>query len=134
VNKPSRVLLSKLREIGSAEAAQWILASYPASGDNLGDAIYLIAHLSWKRREQYILAKHYLQRLPFASPGPYETFLSFMSVEAFLRVVDEYLPTKTSEFELLMYYLIPSLEKAVKSELDRKLVEARISDWTRSKR
>lgn len=119
--------------MASADAATWLMLRYPLHDKNYGDAITLIAHRSWKRSDQIRLAEFYLRKLPFASSRVYECFASFMSLELLMKVIEKYWPSDMSNADLLLYYLLPVLNKHAKSESDRKLISA-LSDKTRGHR
>ena len=68
------------------------------------------------------IARHYLKKIPFASAKPYEVFASFISIGNFLQVIEEHLPEECSRRSLLLYYLIPVLQKAAKSDADRERI------------
>lgn len=74
--------------------------------------------------DQICLADYYLQKIPFASSFPYEVFLSFMSINNFLKVLDKYVPfIEVDRKSLLFYYLTPILKKNIKSEKDEVLIQ-----------
>jgi len=119
---------ANLGRMSSQEAANWLMETYPAEGADYGNAIALLTHRSWKRTDQVRLAKHYLKKLPFASSRVYEAFASFMSIELFVKILKEHLPSERSDISLLIYHLRPVLEKAAKTESDRELVRSLISE------
>lgn len=92
---------------------------YPAGALDYGSAIAIIPHRSWERKDQIRLARHYLQRIPFAHGAPYAAFLSFMSVPVFIDVIREHLPRDKGDLSLLMYYLRPALLSKAVTETDK---------------
>ena len=116
--------------MSSSQAADWLLKTYPVEGQNYGDAIQLISHLSWKQADQIRLARHYLKKIPFASSKVYEVFASFMSFELFVKVLQEQLPINKSDIDLLLYHLRPVLEKYAKTSSDHVLINSFIAELT----
>jgi len=102
----------------SNDAADWLVSHYLPYDPNYGEVYRIIPHISWKKEDQIRLAKHYLRKIPFASALPYEAFASVMPIKKLLNVIYEYLPTDRNDLELLLYYLIPTLEKFSKTESD----------------
>jgi hypothetical protein len=66
--------------------------------------------------------------LPFSGARGYEAFASFMSVRTFLDCVKERLPMSASDASLLLYYLIPVLNRAAKNDSDRQLIMSLINE------
>lgn len=126
-NQQLKEIGASLREMSSQDAADWLMQAYPAGSADYGSAIALMTHRSWKRPDQVRLARHYLQKLPFASAKAYEAILSFMAIDSFLKIIHEFMPSNDSDKSLLMYHLHPALERAARTESDRELVRAFIS-------
>ena len=118
-----RMLCLKLRNMTSPQAADWLIDTYPISDSGYGEAIHLIPHRSWKRTDQIRLARYYFQKIPFANAKGYEVFASFMSFKIFVGIIRENYPSEESRKELLLYYLIPVLESAAKTDSDRELIK-----------
>ncbi len=116
-------IVSDLRKLTSRDAAEWLMERYPVGSADWGDAITIIAHLSWKKADQARLADYYLSRLPFASAKPYEVFASFMKVSRLVDILRKNAPSDTSDKGLLEYYAGPVLERAAKTPVDREKVE-----------
>jgi hypothetical protein len=112
-----------IRDLSSADAANWLLEHYPVNEPNYGEAVIILGHRSWERSDQIRLAKCYLSNLPHASDRVYNALLSFMSVPVFLKALKENLPSCSSDVRLLRYYIIPSLRKAEKSMRDQKAID-----------
>lgn len=110
------------------------METYPAEGADYGNAITLLPHRSWKRADQVRLADHYLRKLPFASSRVYEAFVSFMSIELFIRALKKHLPRDGADKNLLVYYAGPVLEKSVRTETDRELVRSFVSELRQGSR
>ena len=113
---------SDLRKLTSDEAANWLIKTYPIETSDVGEAIALLPHRSWKRADQIRLCKYYFQKIPFANSKVYEAFASFMSIDLMIKIVEENLPTSDSEVNLLLYYLTPTLKKHSKSTKDNDLI------------
>lgn len=122
-----KTLSAKLGQMTSAQAADWLIETYPVGGAEYGDAITLIPHRSWKRPDQLRLAKHYLQKMPFASSRPYEVFASFMSFDLFIKAIKEQLPSNKTDIDLLLYHLSPVMKKVAKTDADRELMRSFIA-------
>jgi len=116
-------MLGRLKAMECGAAADALMASYPAGSPNWGAAIELIGHLSWPKKDQVKLAKHYLSRLPFANAKPYEVFANIMSLPTLLQILKEYAPSNDRDKNLFRYYAKPALERAKPSDSDRKMVE-----------
>src|SRR5688572_19648850 len=115
-------LITKLRDMPSKEAADWLMNTYSIDGPNYGQAIALLPHKSWKRSDQLRLATYYFRKIPFASSKAYEAFASFMAIEALIKTIRINLPNNAKDINLLLYYLHPTLERAAKNSTDRELV------------
>lgn len=131
MNMELKALGKKLRAMESAEAADWLMQTYAAESPEWWVAIRLIPERSWKRPDQLRLARHYLRKMPFASPKPYEVFAEIMSFGRLVEVLRECLPADTSKMDLLIYHLAPVLDTASKTELDRKLAEDFVGELSR---
>lgn len=92
MKEQTAISTKELRLLSSHDACQWLIENYPISHPDYGYAFYLMHHRSWKVQDQIFLADYYLQKIPFASSFPYEVFLSFMSINNFLKVLDKYVP------------------------------------------
>jgi hypothetical protein len=123
-----KTMCVELGQMASAQAADWLIETFPVDGAEYGDAITLIPHRSWKRSDQLRLARHYLTKVPFASSRPYEAFASFMSFELFMQVIREYMPTNKSDIDLLIYHLSPVMKKAARTDADRELMKTFIAE------
>jgi len=105
--------IEQLKGYDSEEAAQWLIDTYPFDSEEYWKAISLISHRSWKKGDQLKLARHYFKKVPFSSAKPYEAFASFMSLSNLIKVVREYVPSDSSDLDLLIYHLEPVLRKMV---------------------
>lgn len=128
-NQKLKEMSAALGRMSSQDASDWLMQTYPAGSADYGDAMALMTHKSWKRADQVRLARHYLRKLPFASAKPYEVFLSFMKIDLFLKVIKEFLPSDSSDINLLIYHLRPALERAIKSDSDCELVKMFVSGY-----
>lgn len=124
-----KMLCAELGKMPSSQAADWLMETYSVDGPEYGTAIALLPHRSWKRPDQVRLAKHYLKKMPFASSKVYEAFASFMSVELLISSIKEQMPTDRSDVNLLMYHLVPVLERSVKNDNDRELIKQFVANY-----
>ena len=120
--------IKRLQQLRSADAASWLIETYPQNGVDCGEAIKLMEHVSWKRPDQIRLAEHYLVSIPFASGKTYEVFASFMSVKNLIRAIGFHLPKEESDISLLRYYLEPVLMKSAKSQKELEVVKLFLSE------
>lgn len=97
---------------------------YPVSGSNWGEALLVVPHRSWEKRDQIRLAKYYLSKIPFASARGYEAFASFMSVANLVAVIRDYIPSSPEDRRLLEYHLAPVLCRKAESEKDLAVVRS----------
>lgn len=116
-----QIVIIKLMD--SEDAATWLMETYPIDDPEYGNAIILLNHRSWKKSDQIRLARHYFRKIPFASSKPYEVFASFMSISNFIKIINEYLPKKKADLNLLIYLLEPVLMKNLKSKSDKDIVD-----------
>ncbi|WP_277223011.1 hypothetical protein [Pseudomonas indica] len=128
MNERQKLLCAQLAKMGSEQAAEWLMTQYPVDSTDYGEALLLIPHRSWKRSDQKRLAQYYFRKLPFSGARGYEAFASFMSVRTFLDCVKERLPMSASDASLLLYYLIPVLNRAAKNDSDRQLIMSLINE------
>ncbi|MCL1790397.1 MAG: hypothetical protein FWG40_03410 [Peptococcaceae bacterium] len=123
-----RLICRELRKMTSSQAADWIIETYPLDNPRYGEAFRLISHRSWKRADQIRLAAYYFQNIPYANPEGYEAFASFMSVRVLVKITQENLPIDKRKNDLLLYYLLPVLKKAAKTESDHELIKSLIAN------
>ncbi|MCM2565250.1 MULTISPECIES: hypothetical protein [Janthinobacterium] len=116
--------IANLRKIPTDEAVDWLLLNYSVENPDYWKALQIIPHLSWRRGDQIRLAKHYLKKIPFANGKVYDIFLSIMSFKVFIKVMEEKLPIKGENIELLLYYLIPALERYAKTDDEYELLHS----------
>ncbi|WP_223875552.1 hypothetical protein [Xanthomonas sontii] len=122
MNEKQRILCMQLAKMDSEQAADWLMEKYPIGSMDYGEALLLIPHRSWKRPDQKRLARYYFRKLPFASARGYEAFASFMSTGHLLDCVKERLPMSDSNTDLLLYHMIPVLNRFAKNDSDRKII------------
>ncbi|WP_267112290.1 hypothetical protein [Xanthomonas sacchari] len=122
MNEKQRILCAQLAKMESEQAADWLMEKYPIESMDYGEALLLIPHRSWKRSDQKRLARYYFRKLPFASARGYEVFASFMSTGHLLDCVKERLPMSDFNTDLLLYHLIPVLNRFAKKDSDRKII------------
>jgi hypothetical protein len=73
------------------------------------------------------LAEHYVSRMPFASPRPYEVFASFMKVPRLIDVMRKYVPSDDRK-QLFEYLAAPVLARAAKTPKDREAVQSFLAE------
>jgi hypothetical protein len=117
-----RSIVQDLRKLGSSEAATWLMAQYPADDRRAGEALLIIAHLSWMKPDQIRLAEYYLQGLPFATARPYEVFASFMEISRLIAIMRPYV-LKSERKDLFLYHVGPVLTQAAKSPRNQDIVK-----------
>ena len=122
MDERQRALCAQLVKMSSDQAADWLMDKYPIESADWGEAMLLIPHRTWKRSDQKRLAQYYFRRLPFSGPRGYESFAAIMSIKLLVGCVTEAVPAEASRVELLLYYLIPALNRAAKNDLDRQLI------------
>ena len=122
VNEKQRSLCRYLAKMESAQAAEWLISTYPIDSVDYGEAFLLMPHRSWRRADQRRLANYYFKKLPFSGAYGYELFASFMSTSTLLGCVRERLPMNHADAELLLYYLVPALKKFAKGQADYQLI------------
>ncbi|AXO87790.1 hypothetical protein DZC75_07100 [Pseudomonas parafulva] len=128
MNERQKHLCVQLAKMGSEQAAEWLMTKYPIESIDYGEALLLIPHRSWKPSDQKRLTRYYFRKMPFSGAGGYEAFASLMSIRNFLDCVKERLPMSASDASLLLYYLIPVLNKTAKSGSDRQLIMSLINE------
>ncbi|WP_369990755.1 hypothetical protein [Pseudomonas xanthosomatis] len=116
--------VADLLKMSSEQAAEWLISTYPISEQGYGEGMVLIPHRSWKGNDQLKLARHYMQKIPFASERGYKVFSSFMSVSSFLGCIREQLPLAQQKQELLLYHLVPVLVAMAKNDKDVDMIKA----------
>jgi hypothetical protein len=122
MDEKQREICAHLRELQSSEAASWLMAHYPTSSSHWGEALVVMPHRSWEKRDQIRLAKYYLSRIPFASARGYEVFASFMSVKNMIAVIRNYIPPISEDKKLLAYHIAPVLRRKAESDKDLAIV------------
>lgn len=110
MDKSQQEVCQYIRSLTSEAAADWLIDTYKLGSPNTGGVYKVLAHRSWSKGDQIRLANYFLQNIPHRSGLGYETFLSFMSLPAFIAVVQQHMPSNPSERELLAYHLGPALE------------------------
>lgn len=115
-------LAGELRRRPASEATEWLLREYPLTSHNWGEALTLIGHCSFPRREAKRLAAYYLSRAPYASDRPYVLFAKLLGVAGFLDVLAG-VDIKSDDRALLLYHLQPIL-RAAKGKRDPHAVSA----------
>ncbi len=107
MNEEQKILGQRLRLMESAEAADWLIATYPINSPNWGAALSLLPQRSWEKPEQWRLARYYLAKLPYASAKAYEAFNQIMPISRLAQVLSEYIPQSAEDKQLLLYHLFP---------------------------
>ena len=127
MDQTQHALAEHIKSLNSAEAATWLVHEFPVSSLEYGRAFDLIKQRSWKKSEQLMLCRYYMQKVPFASPKPYETFASLMSLRAFLSILKEVYPKKKEDLQLFLYHLKPVLSRNISAATDKEEVELFLS-------
>lgn len=122
MNEFQKNSIMKLARMSSEDAAQWVIENYPLSANNYGDAFFYVCHRTWKVPDQKKLARYYFKKLPFSSERGYEAFASIMSMKNLIGCVRELLPSTASDKNLLLYHLLPVLNKHASNEGDHQLI------------
>jgi len=105
-------LARELRSKPAAEAVTWLLHRYPLHSLNWGEALTLIGHCSFPRKETRVLATYYLTTpAPHASGRAYVLFARLLGITGLLNVLKE-IDVKPGDRDLLLYYLEPILREA----------------------
>lgn len=123
MKQADRELQLFLRSLTSSEAAEWIISKADDLKRDLVDVRHLLKAHSWKKQDQMKLANCFLNNLPHASSGYYESFLSFMSLSSFIGVIKENLPNSIEDKRLVRYHLEPLLKKRSCSDKEQHLVK-----------
>ena len=86
----------------------------------------IVSKRSWKKSEQDVLVNHYLKNIHHASSFCYQNLLSAVSAPIFVKAIMRYMPTISSERDLLKCYLLPQFKNMPKNEYNaiRQLCEA----------
>lgn len=115
-------LAAELRNRPASDATEWLLREYPLKSHNWGEALTLIGHCSFPRREAKRLAAYYLSHAPYASDRPYVLFAKLLGVAGLLGVLAK-IDIKPDDRALLLYHLQPIL-RAAKGKRDPHAVSA----------
>jgi hypothetical protein len=123
MNESQRRECERLRASSSEKAADYILAKYGTDSPGYGEVFVLLPHRSWKRADQVRLARHYFQKIPFASTKPYEAFASFMSLPLLIELLEEFAPEAGDKLDLFSYHIEPVLKRKASNVQELSLVE-----------
>ena len=111
MNENDQKELEYIRSLSSTDAATFIIERYDDAWP------VLISHRSWEKADQLRLAQKFIQGRVHATDRGYKDFLSFMSIEAFIKTVEDGLQDIAPErLDLLSYYLMPSLRSVAKTQ------------------
>ena len=110
--------------MGSFEARCWLVKNMPVNQNNVGDALMLLSHLSWKSFDRAHLAEHYLLGgpSPYSSPIAYECFAAVMPAPELLTVLFKCVPRDKQRIQLFKYVVSQALIKKYTQPVDRQLV------------
>lgn len=117
---------TELKGLASAQAASLLMETFPIESKNYCEAFKVMARRSWKKNDQLRLARFYLKKTPFANSKPYEVFASFMPLPALISVVKEAISNNPDDRQFIIYHVAPVLQKNIKTEKDRVLVDSLI--------
>lgn len=123
MNERQRQECERLRAFSSGEAADYLLANYGVESPNYGEAFVLLPHRSWMRSDQVRLARHYFQKIPFASSRPYEVFAAFMSLPLLIELLEEFAPVASDDLSLFIYHVEPVLRRRARNDQEVSLVQ-----------
>lgn len=112
-------LCKEMLKMSSEQAAAWLMSEYPIDSGNWSEALVLLPHRSWKKPEQKLLADYYFKNVPFSSSKGYEAFASIMSIKLMILCIKSAVPKDPARSNLMLYYLVPVLERFAKNESDR---------------
>lgn len=104
MDKKYQVEATYVRSLSSEDAATYLMEQY---GDEWPATL---KSRSWEKKDQFRLARRFIKGRALATDRGYREFLPFMSIEAFLRVIEEGLQDiEVAKLELLSYHLLPCL-------------------------
>ena len=86
MDEKNRKEASYIRSLSSEDAATFLIEQYGNGWP------VTMTHRSWRKADQIRLARVFIQGRVHATGRGYKDFLSFMSIDAFLKVVEEGLP------------------------------------------
>ena len=86
MDEKNRKEASYIRSLSSEDAATFLIEQYGHGWPTT------MAHRSWRKADQIRLARVFIQGRVHGNDRGYKDFLSFMSIDAFLKVVEEGLP------------------------------------------
>lgn len=99
-----------IRNLGSREAAEWLITNFNYEAGNAGEAFLVMQHRSWRKSEQKKLADYYLKNLPHRSDRGYKALLKIMALPTFIDAVSRCLPDGGEHPGLMAYHLRPLLK------------------------
>jgi hypothetical protein len=126
-NQPEKSIVELLKSMNSADAAEWLVNEFPIDSPDYGQVFDLIKRRSWRRSEQVMLCEYYMQKSPFASARPYETFARMMSANAFITVLKKFIPDEEEDQRLFLYHLAPVLHANFGNNADGETVRTFLS-------
>lgn len=115
--------VKEIQQLPSKEAANLLMENLPIESPDYSEAFQLIQNRSWKKLEQIKLANFYLQKMPFATPKPYEVLISIMDLVIFMTIIKEKWPTNIDSQELILYHLNTILKQKIKSPQEKNVVD-----------
>ena len=86
MDEKNRKEASYIHSLSSEDAATFLIEQYGNGWP------VTITHRSWRKADQIRLARVFIQGRVHATGRGYKDFLSFMSIDVFLKVVEEGLP------------------------------------------
>lgn len=117
-----QLTLNVLKQLSSEEAAKLIIENYPIHSEYYYRAFDLIKSFSWKKKDRQILARYYLNKIPFATSKPYECFLQVMPLKELLMIIKEIQIVDDEKNNLLKYHLETILKNKNLNDMDFNLL------------
>lgn len=118
--------------MSSSEGLEWLVERFPLDSEGWGQALILLDHASFPKKEARQLARYYLARAPYASDRPYRVFAKQLGLSGLLNVLGEMVPKLQPESDLLLYHLKPLLDDAA-SETDRQAASTFVASLAANK-
>ena len=118
MDQKMRDFAAELRRMPPSKGSEWLMDRFPIEGEHWVQALDLLGHTSFPRREARQLATYYLARAPYASDKPYRVFAKLLGVTGLLAVLSGMLPQLRLKSDLLLYHLKPVLD-GVGNEAER---------------
>ncbi|RUM43273.1 MAG: hypothetical protein DSY80_05880 [Desulfocapsa sp.] len=127
MNEEQRRICKMLREMSDEEAAAWLKRHYPGDDARLfWDAVFLLAHRSWRKKQRDKLLDYYLGYLKVhhvPASTAFEPLVRVAPIWRLCKVLTRHLPDNEKHLDLLAYNGLPVLKYSCKTKKDRQAVE-----------